>query len=90
MLLGGIYDLDALKQLASSNPGVQLVDKVADISALMAKYRQLTLMMLALALLLAAVIFSWRFGLRRGLWVALVPTLAAILTLGALAGSAAA
>ncbi|WP_335902438.1 MMPL family transporter [Shewanella algae] len=84
VLLGGIHDLDALKQLASSNPGVQLVDKVADISALMAKYRQLTLLMLALALALAAMIFSWRFGLRRGLWVALVPTLAAILTLGAL------
>lgn len=84
VLLGGIKQLPKLQQLAHSQTGVSLVDKVADISTMMAHYRYLTLLLLGLTLAIAALLFMWRYGLRRGLTIATVPMLAALLTLGCL------
>ncbi|MFQ6372004.1 MMPL family transporter [Shewanella sp. YIC-542] len=84
VLLGGIRQLATLQSLAASLPGVTLVDKVADISAVMSHFRQLTLWLLGLSLGLAALLFIWRYGLRRGLSIALVPMMAALLTLATL------
>ena len=81
ILLGGIKDLGTLTQAIAPLDGVSLVDKVQDISDVMAKYRSLTLSLLALALLVAGLIFSLRFGLKMALWITAVPTLAALLTL---------
>ena len=84
VLLGGITDLATLQASIAPFTQVELVDKVADISSLMAKYRGLTLTLLALALVLAALIFSRRFGIKLALWVTAVPALAALLTLATL------
>ncbi|MCE9680353.1 MMPL family transporter [Shewanella sp. AS1] len=84
VLLGGIQDLTNLQETIAPFTQVQLVDKVADISSVMAKYRQLTLGLLALALLLAAIIFSLRFGLKLALLVTGVPAVAALFTLALL------
>ncbi|QYJ97378.1 MMPL family transporter [Shewanella alkalitolerans] len=84
VLLGGITDLHALTQAISPLSGVTLVDKVQDISDVMAKYRSLTLSLLALALVVAGLIFSLRFGLKMALWITAVPALAALLTLAGL------
>ncbi|QYK12630.1 MMPL family transporter [Shewanella rhizosphaerae] len=84
VLLGGITDLHALTQAISPLSGVSLVDKVQDISDVMAKYRSLTLSLLGLALVVAGLIFSLRFGLKMALCITAVPALAALLTLAGL------
>ncbi|MFV7770111.1 MMPL family transporter [Shewanella marisflavi] len=84
LLLGGIKRLETLKAEIAPLTGVSLVDKVQDISDVMAKYRSLTLGLLALALLVAGTIFSLRFGLKMALWITSVPALAALLTLALL------
>ncbi|MCL1124595.1 MMPL family transporter [Shewanella surugensis] len=88
VLLGGIHNLPALTQLLMplihNNGPVKLVDKVADISHIMGQYRQLTLALLAIALILACFIFSIRFHFKLALIIVAVPTLATLFTLAIL------
>lgn len=84
VLLGGIEDIAALKARFAKDPQVQLVDKVADISTLMGHYRLLTLKLLGLALVIALLLFSLSFGLKKATVVVAVPALAAVLTLAIL------
>ncbi|MCU8013759.1 MMPL family transporter [Shewanella sp. SM74] len=84
VLLGGIKQLDALKARFANDQSVQLIDKVADISAVMGHYRLLTLKLLALALGIALLLFSLNFGIKKATVVVAVPALAALLTLATL------
>lgn len=84
VLLGGIKDLNQLQTTIAPIENTQLIDKVADISKVMAKYRNLTLGLLALILIIAGVIFSLRFGFKLAILVTAVPTLAAVMTLAML------
>lgn len=84
VLLGGIQQIDALKARFAHDESVQLVDKVADISAVMGHYRLLTLKLLALALGIALLLFSLNFGFKKAAVVVAVPALAALLTLATL------
>ena len=84
VLLGGIKQIDALKTRFAQDESVQLIDKVADISAVMGHYRQLTLKLLALALGIALLLFSLNFGIKKAAVVVAVPALAALLTLATL------
>ncbi|WP_299795045.1 MMPL family transporter [uncultured Shewanella sp.] len=84
VLLGGITGLDKLEAVMADLPYVQLIDKVGEISHLMGQYRQLTLWLLALAMAVAAVIFSTRFGVKLAAFVVAVPALSAVLTLSLL------
>ncbi|MCP3128825.1 MMPL family transporter [Shewanella sp. KJ2020] len=84
VLLGGIQQIDALKARFASDESVQLIDKVADISAVMGHYRLLTLKLLALALGIALLLFSLNFGIKKATVVVAVPALAALLTLATL------
>ncbi|MGR3969345.1 MMPL family transporter [Shewanella sp. 1180_01] len=84
VLLGGIQQIDALKVRFAHDESVQLIDKVADISAVMGHYRLLTLKLLALALGIALLLFSLNFGFKKAAVVVAVPALAALLTLATL------
>ncbi|MGL6012296.1 MAG: MMPL family transporter, partial [Shewanella oncorhynchi] len=84
VLLGGIKQIDALKTRFAHDESVQLIDKVADISAVMGHYRLLTLKLLALALGIALLLFSLNFGIKKATVVVAVPALAALLTLATL------
>ncbi|QYK09493.1 MMPL family transporter [Shewanella mangrovisoli] len=84
VLLGGIEDITALKARFAEDPQVQLIDKVADISTIMGHYRLLTLKLLGLALVIALLLFSLSFGVKRAALVVAVPALAAVLTLAIL------
>lgn len=84
VLLGGIQQIDALKTRFANVQSVQLIDKVADISAVMGHYRLLTLKLLALALGIALLLFSLNFGIKKAAVVVAVPALAALLTLATL------
>lgn len=84
VLLGGIKQIDALKTRFAHDESIQLIDKVADISAVMGHYRLLTLKLLALALGIALLLFSLNFGIKKAAVVVAVPALAALLTLATL------
>lgn len=84
VLLGGIKQIDALKARFANDESVQLIDKVADISAVTGHYRLLTLKLLALALGIALLLFSLNFGIKKAAVVVAVPALAALLTLATL------
>lgn len=84
VLLGGIKQIDAIKASFANDESVQLIDKVADISAVMGHYRLLTLKLLALALGIALLLFSLNFGIKKAAVVVAVPALAALLTLATL------
>ncbi|MCS6241024.1 MMPL family transporter [Shewanella baltica] len=84
VLLGGIQQIDAIKARFAHDESVQLIDKVADISAVMGHYRLLTLKLLALALGIALLLFSLNFGFKKAAVVVAVPALAALLTLATL------
>ncbi|MDT3308704.1 MMPL family transporter [Shewanella vaxholmensis] len=84
ILLGGIQQIDTLKARFAHDESVQLIDKVADISAVMGHYRLLTLKLLALALGIALLLFSLNFGFKKAAVVVAVPALAALLTLATL------
>lgn len=81
--LGGIRDLAQVARLEAAGSGIQFVDKVAEISTVLSRYRQATGLLLALAYVVAGIVLSLRFGWRRALAVALPSLLASILTLGA-------
>ncbi|MDO6640286.1 MMPL family transporter [Shewanella sp. 5_MG-2023] len=85
ILLGGINDLTALKsRVDSSHLSITVVDKVGDISQLMAQFRLITLQLLALVCVVAIGIFSLRFGIKLALLIVSVPVSAMILTLACL------
>ena len=84
VLLGGINQLDSFAARFNDNPHVTLIDKVGGISTVMGHYRQLTFVLLAVALAVAGIIFSFRFGLKLAAVVVAVPALAALLTLASL------
>ncbi|GAB3246121.1 MMPL family transporter [Chitinimonas naiadis] len=87
LLLRGIDKparLPRLAALASAVPGVRWVDKVAEVSSVMARYRYLMGWVVLASYLLVFAALSRRFG--RSAWRALVPTaLASGLTLALLA-----
>ncbi|ABV34929.1 conserved hypothetical protein [Shewanella sediminis HAW-EB3] len=84
VLLGGITEIDKLESFFSKLSYVQLVDRVGEISGVMGQYRQLTLWLLAIAMAIAALIFSTRFGIKLAALVVAVPALSAVLTLSLL------
>lgn len=88
VMLRGLHDWGVLGQLAAAAQGlegVRWVDKPAEISSLLSRYRDSMTWLLVLGHLLVLVALCWRFGRRA--WRAWVPTLAA--TLGVLAFMAA-
>jgi predicted exporter len=88
VLLGGIHSLVSLEQrLTDQNWSlgqVRLIDKVGDISALMGKYRQLTLQLLVWVFVLASLLFSIKYGIKLALAIVAVPALSVLLTLACL------
>jgi len=75
VMLRGVNDpaaLPRLAALAAQVPGVQWVDKVGEVSAVMTRSRQLMTGVIAASYALVFAALSWRFGRRA--WRALAPT----------------
>lgn len=77
--LSGIRDIPLLHSAAGAAPGVRFVDRPADVSAVLRKYRQVTTWLLVFANAVAFVVLSVRFGWRDGVRL-VAPTVAACLT----------
>jgi predicted exporter len=79
MLLRGLRDAAAtarVRDVVSATAGAQWVDRVADYSALLERYRTMMSWLLAAGAAAVAMLLYWRHG--RAAWRALVPTLLAI------------
>ena len=80
--LGGIRDLAALRALDGQVAGVRLVDKVGDISALLARFQKLTVWIVVAGHLGVLLLFALRYGFASALRVVASPALASLATLG--------
>jgi predicted exporter len=85
--LSGIDDLAALRALPAQLPGVQFVDRVAAVSALLGRYRRLALLLLAAAYAAIGMALALRYGPADAARLLAAPLGAALLTL-ALLGAA--
>ncbi len=85
--LAGIHDVGALRDLASTLPDVRFVDRVGEISAVLARYRIAVSELLVLAYAAIFMVLAWRYGLRDASWLLAAPLGATVLTL-AFAGAA--
>ncbi len=88
--LDGVTRPDAVATAAVGLEGVRFVDPAGEFSQLLGKYRRRALVLLVLSAALMAPLLGWRYGLRRGLWVMVPPSLAVALApaLRALGGGA--
>ncbi|HVF17566.1 MAG TPA: MMPL family transporter [Steroidobacteraceae bacterium] len=77
--LGGIRDVAAIQDLASTIPDIRLIDRVAGTSEILSSYRQALSGLLALIYAIAGVVLTTRFGWRGALRI-LLPSVAATLT----------
>ncbi len=82
--LGGIHDVAAVRALAGKIPGVHFVDRVGDISAVLAHYRRTVLQLLGLAYALILAALLWRYGPRDACRLIAAPLGATLLTIAAL------
>jgi predicted exporter/lauroyl/myristoyl acyltransferase len=86
--LDGVTNLRALASVADGMPSVRFVDPAGDFSALLGKYRNRAIILLALSAALMAPLLAWRYGFSGGLRVLAPPLLAVALApaLRAIAG----
>lgn len=77
--LVGVVDVAALHTIEGA--GLRYIDKVAEISAVLERYRQLAAMLIAGTYLLIAVLLARRYGVGTALRLLMVPVGAAALTL---------
>ncbi len=81
ILLNNVTSTDALKNLNQENNGIYFMDKVDDISNIMAKYRHIAIKMLIIAYLVIFIVLYFRYGITRAFLVFFPPALSGLLTL---------
>ncbi len=79
--LTDVRDADALRALANSHVGVRLVDRVGEISGILARYRNAVSELLLFAYGAIFLALMWRYGLRDAAWLVAAPLGATVLTL---------
>ncbi len=84
-LAGGLSEPAQLKASLASMEGVQFFDQVEEYTSLFRRYRHLSMALLLAGYLCVWAFVSWRFGLRRGVWVT-APSLFGVLATFALFG----
>jgi predicted exporter len=82
VMLDGIHRLNAVAAAGSGIQGVRFVDAAGSFSALLGKYRNRAMALLALSALLMAPLLACRYGPRRTFWIMLPAVLAVALTPG--------
>lgn len=83
--LDGLANADSVRASVASLPGVRYVDRVAEISAVLARYREVATLLLGLVIVLIAVVLAVRYGPRPAVALVAPPFGAALLTLASLA-----
>jgi predicted exporter len=83
--LHGLKDAEALRAAFAGMPDLWVVDPVTDFNALLGRYRDRAVMLIAISAVLMLVPLIWRYGLRGALRVMAPPAMALVLTPAALA-----
>jgi predicted exporter len=79
-LLQGLQRPDLVREAFSQVPSVRLVEPTSEISALFAKYRQRTVILIAVSALLMLIPFAFRYGRAGAVWIMLPPVASIVLT----------
>jgi predicted exporter len=79
-----VRDADAVAKLAQGLPGVRFVDRVAETSAVLHRYRERALVIVAAAAFGSALLLGLGYGFRAGFLLMSTPVAACIVTLGIL------
>jgi predicted exporter len=82
VMLDGVHQLNEVAAAADGLQGVRFIDPAGSFSTVLGKYRNRTMMLLALSALLMAPLLACRYGPRRTIWIMLPPILAVALTPG--------
>ena len=85
VLLSQIRDEAALREIAAQIDGVEYLDRVSQLTELLATLRREAAALLALGVALAAIVLMLRYGIRAGLRTVLPAALAMVWVLGGLA-----
>ncbi len=80
--LQGANDIALIKRTIAGIEGARLIDRVADISELLGRYRVYSAYLVVLALFITWVLLAPRYGLQRAFQVVAAPALAIVLTVG--------
>lgn len=81
ILLFGISDLKALKELASGHDGVYLINKIDDISRTLGDLSHLALLIIAFSYGAILIGLSFRYGIKKAISVVLIPAIASLCSL---------
>jgi predicted exporter len=79
-----VRDADAVARLAEGLPGVRFIDRVAETSAVLHKYRERALAIVVAAAIASALLLGLGYGFRAGFRLMSTPVAACIVTLGLL------
>jgi predicted exporter len=79
-LLQGVSRPDLVRDALGHAPGVRLVEPALEVSALFAKYRERTVILIAVSVALMLIPFALRYGAIGAVWVVLPPLSAIVLT----------
>lgn len=80
-----LRDPDALARAADGLPGVRLIDKIADISEVLYRYRRIAMLLTAAVYVVIGLLLAWRYGLAGGIVTCLPPVGGGLLALAVLA-----
>ncbi len=81
--MSDVHDAVAVARQTAGLPGVRLIDRIADVSAVLGAYRARVLWLAALASALSVLLLALNFRRRADLLLAFTPALAALLTFAA-------
>ncbi len=79
--LADVHDVNALRQATEGLPGVRLVDRVREISAVLKRYRERAMVLVAIAGFASALLLALAYGWRRGFTLMATPSAACLATL---------
>ena len=79
--LSGLKDPTALLPVADGLPGVRLVNRLAEVSDVLKRYRERALLLVALAAVASGLMLAVAYGLRRGFLLMAAPVASCLVTL---------
>ena len=79
--LDAVHDVAPLRAAAANLPGVRLVERLAEISTVLKRYRERAMVLVALASVASALLLAIGYGLRRGVALMVTPVAACLATL---------
>lgn len=81
VILSGLQDPAALLPVTEGLPGVRLVNRLAEVSDVLKRYRERALLLVAIAAVASGLMLAAAYGLRRGFLLMATPVAACLVTL---------